>query len=207
MDMELENINAYPEVCHKILDDLTEKLPGHLTYHSLSHIIDVANVCNRYIDYYMVSERAARLIRIAAVAHDYGYIYTPVEHEERSIVEIRPLLNGYSDSEISVISGLIRATKVPQQPQNLYEEIIADADLDYLGRDDYGAISEGLYKEFLHFGVVKNESDWLELQVKFLDGHRFNTSWAKMHRSDSKQRVLQKLRNELNSRNLSKKAS
>jgi len=205
--MELENINAYPEVCHKILDDLTEKLPGHLTYHSLSHIIDVANVCNRYIDYYMVSERAARLIRIAAVAHDYGYIYTPVEHEERSIVEIRPLLNGYSDSEISVISGLIRATKVPQQPQNLYEEIIADADLDYLGRDDYGAISEGLYKEFLHFGVVKNESDWLELQVKFLDGHRFNTSWAKMHRSDSKQRVLQKLRNELNSRNLSKKAS
>jgi len=205
--MELENINAYPEVCHKILDDLTEKLPGHLTYHSLSHIIDVANVCNRYIDYYMVSERAARLIRIAAVAHDYGYIYTPVEHEERSIVEIHPLLNGYSDSEISVISGLIRATKVPQQPQNLYEEIIADADLDYLGRDDYGAISEGLYKEFLHFGVVKNESDWLELQVKFLDGHRFNTSWAKMHRSDSKQRVLQKLRNELNSRNLSKKAS
>jgi predicted metal-dependent HD superfamily phosphohydrolase len=207
MDMELENIKAYPEVCHKILDDLTEKLPGHLTYHSLSHIIDVANVCNRYIDYYMVSERAARLIRIAAVAHDYGYIFTPVEHEERSIVEIRPLLNGYSDSEISVISGLIRATKVPQQPQNLYEEIIADADLDYLGRDDYGAISEGLYKEFLHFGVVENESDWLELQVKFLDGHRFHTSWAKMHRSDSKQRVLQKLRNELNSRNLSKKAS
>ncbi len=57
--MELENISAYPEVCHKILNDLSKKLPGHLTYHCLEHTIDVANVCNRYIDYYMVSERAS----------------------------------------------------------------------------------------------------------------------------------------------------
>lgn len=205
--MELENISAYPEVCHKILNNLSEKLPRHLSYHSLGHIIDVANVCDRYIEYYMVGERPAHLIRIAAVAHDYGYIFTPVEHEERSIMEIRPMLKGYSDTEISVISGLIRATKVPQQPQNLYEEIIADADLDYLGRDDYDAISEGLYREFLHFGVVKNEIEWLELQIKFLEGHKFHTSWAKMYRRDAKQRVLQKIRKELNSRNLSKKAS
>ena len=205
--MELENLEAYPEVCHKILDDLSKKLPTHLTYHTLGHIIDVANVCNHYIDYYMISDRVARLIRIAAVAHDYGYIYTPVEHEERSIKEVRPMLKDFSEDEIKQIEGMIRATKVPQSPQNLYEEILADADLDYLGRKDYGKISEGLFKEFLHFGVVKNENDWLELQIKFLENHHFHTDWAKLNRSDAKQQLLQGLRDKLNSEGLSRQAS
>ena len=29
------------------------------------------------------------------------------------------------------------ATKIPQKPQNHYEEVLSDADLDYLGRDDF----------------------------------------------------------------------
>jgi len=207
--MELENSKAYPKVCHKILAELKKKLADHLTYHRYEHTIDVANVCNHYIDYYMIADHVAELIRIAAVAHDYGYIFSPKEHEERSIVEARPLLTEYSDAQIALIDGMIRATKVPQNPQNLYEEIIADADLDYLGRDDYDELSGGLYKEFLHFGVVKNDMEWLEIQIKFLENHKFHTDWAKANRSDSKQRVLQNLRDKLNSQsqNLSKKAS
>ena len=205
--MELENSSAYPEICHKILEDLSRQLPDHLTYHSLNHIIDVANVCNHYIDYYMVSDRVGELIRIAAVAHDYGYIYTPVDHEERSILEVRPMLKNYSNSEIALIDGMIRATRVPQKPGNLYEDILADADLDYLGRDDYGTISEGLYKEFLHYGVVKTELDWLRLQIKFLENHTFHTEWARTHRSPGKQQVLQRLHETLNAKDPARKAS
>ena len=205
--MELENSKAYPDLCHKILSELKEKLSDHLTYHRYEHTIDVCNVCNHYIDYYMIADHVAELIRIAAAGHDYGYLFTPKEHEERSIVELRPLLKDYSDTQISLIDGMIRATKVPQQPTNLYEEILADADLDYLGRDDYDKLSGGLHKEFLHFGVVKNDLDWLEIQIKFLENHKFHTDWAKMHRSDSKQRVIQKLRDDLNAHNLSQKAS
>ncbi len=205
--MELENISAYPEVCHKILRDLSEKLPEHLTYHCLDHTIDVANVCNHYIDYYMIADRPARLIRIAAVGHDYGYIFGPYEHEERSIAEIRPMLTDYTEAEIKVIEGLIRATKVPQKPQNLYEEIIADADLDYLGRDDYKTLSERLYEEFLHFGVVEDRQDWLEVQINFLENHKFHTDWAKMHRVDSKQQLLQRLRDARDTQSRSQRAS
>lgn len=205
--MELENSSAYPEVCHKILEELSQKLPEHLTYHNLDHIIDVANGCNFYIDYYMVSDRVADLIRIAAVAHDYGYVFTPVEHEERGIKEIRPMLGNYSEPEIALISGMIRATKVPQKPQNLYEEILADADLDYLGRDDYDPISAGLYKEFLHFGVVKNEIDWLQLQIRFLENHTFHTDWAKKNRTKAKLERLQRLRDTLSAKNPARKAS
>lgn len=192
--MELENKKAYPKVCHQILDELSEKLPDYLHYHRLNHTIDVANVCNFYIDYYLLSKRVANLIRIAAVVHDYGYIFDPKEHEERSIVEVRPMLTGYSDKEIAVIDGMIRATKVPQKPHNLYEQILSDADLDYLGREDYPQLSEALYEEFLYFGVVENQTDWLDLQIRFLESHQFHTDWAKNNRAENKQKVIDGLK-------------
>lgn len=192
--MELDNKKAYPKVCHQILDELSERLPDHLHYHCLNHTIDVSNVCNFYIDYYLLSDRVANLIRIAAVAHDFGYIFDPKEHEERSIVEVRPKLTEYSDKEIAVIEGLIRATKVPQKPRNLYEQILSDADLDYLGREDYPQLSEALYKEFLYFGVVENPTDWLDLQIRFLEGHHFHTDWAKNNRAENKQKVIDGLK-------------
>ena len=192
--MELDNKKAYPKVCFQILDELTERLPDYLHYHCLNHTIDVSNVCNFYIDYYLLSDRVANLIRIAAVAHDFGYIFDPKEHEERSIVEVRPMLTEYSDKEIAVIEGLIRATKVPQKPQNLYEEIISDADLDYLGREDYPQLSKNLYEEFLYFGVVENQTDWLDLQIRFLEGHQFHTDWAKKNRTENKQKVIDGLK-------------
>jgi hypothetical protein len=104
------------------------------------------------------------------------------------------MLTEYSDKEIAVIEGLIRATKVPQKPQNLYEEIISDADLDYLGREDYPQLSKNLYEEFLYFGVVENQTDWLDLQIRFLEGHQFHTDWAKKNRTENKQKVIDGLK-------------
>jgi predicted metal-dependent HD superfamily phosphohydrolase len=205
--MDLNNRQAYPEICHRILEDLSQSLPDYLSYHCIGHTLDVANVCDDYINYYMIPERAANLIRIAAVAHDFGYIYGPKDHEERSILEIRPKLSAYSEKEILVIEGLIRATKVPQKPVSLYEQILADADLDYLGREDYPELSEGLYREFLHFGVVQNESDWLDVQIRFLEGHHFHTDWAKRNRSENKLKVLQGLQDKTSLTNKAKKAS
>ena len=197
--MELKNKHLYPKVCLQILDTLKARLPGHLTYHKLDHTIDVANICEHYIDYYMVSDRVAPLIRIAAVGHDYGYIQGPKAHEERSIEALRPLLQSdYGQEEIELISGMIRATKVPQKPNNLYEEIVADADLDYLGRGNYDEMSEGLYHEFIHFGVVDNEADWLEVQIRFLEQHQYHTDWALQQRAETKQAVLQRLKSHRN---------
>ena len=206
--MELDNKKAYPKVCHQILDELSERLPDYLHYHSLNHTIDVANVCNFYIDYYILSDRVANLIRIAAVAHDYGYIFDPKEHEERSIIEVRPMLTEYSDKEIAVIDGLIRATKVPQKPRNLYEQILSDADLDYLGREDYPQLSQALYEEFLYFGVVENQTHWLDVQIRFLEGHQFHTDWAKNNRTENKHQVIDGLKAKVSaSERSSRKAS
>ncbi|MGB5189874.1 MAG: hypothetical protein WBN54_07395, partial [Robiginitalea sp.] len=76
----------------------------------------------------------------------------------------------------------------------LYEQILSDADLDYLGREDYPQLSEALYQEFLHFGVVENQTDWLDVQIRFLEGHQFQTDWAKNNRTENKQKVIDGLK-------------
>lgn len=194
--MELHNKVSYPKLCFDLLEEMSEKFPNHLTYHTIEHIIDVANVCDHYIRHYGIDDDVARLIRIAAISHDYGYIFSPEEHEERSIVELRPKLNAsFSQEDIELINGMIRATRVPQKPGNFFEEIVADADLDYLGRDDYDKLSSKLYQEFLHYGVVSNDEQWLELQINFLENHRYHVSLAIENRVFKKQQKLSELKN------------
>ncbi len=195
MFIALQNKSAYPQICFELLSYMREELPDYLTYHSIDHTIGVANVCNAYIKFYDIDDQSAKLIRIAAIAHDLGFVASQKNHEERSIVEIRPLLENILDvSEIETVNGMIRATKVPQQPQTFFEEILADADLDYLGRDDYDVLSHGLYKELVHYEVIKNDKEWLNLQINFLENHQYHTSYAKEHRSAKKLEKLEKLK-------------
>lgn len=177
--MILRNKNSYPDICFEIIEQLREKLPDYLSYHSIDHIIDVANVCNEYIEYYHIPEEMAKLLRIAAICHDYGFIESTLDHEERGIVALQGLLTPILNrQEVEIINGMIRATKVPQEPKTFYEEILADADLDYLGRKDYDEISAKLFKEYLYLGVVSNKIEWLDLQILFLENHKFHTDFA-----------------------------
>ncbi|WP_228853356.1 HD domain-containing protein [Aegicerativicinus sediminis] len=194
--MVLKNREAYPDICFKVLADLEENLPEHLAYHCLEHTIDVANVCDFYIDHYAISKQMAELIRIAAISHDYGYMDSPIDHEAKSIEKITPLLkeHKYTDKEIDLIGGMIMATKIPQRPTNLYEEILADADLDYLGRGDYDELSSRLLKEFLYYDVVSNQKEWLDAQIKFLEIHRYHTDLAQKERIKTKLEKLKELK-------------
>ena len=54
---------------------------------------------------------------------------------------------GYSGEQIEKICKIIMATKLPPQPEDIYQKIICDADLDYLGRSDMIPVSNTLYKE------------------------------------------------------------
>jgi len=193
--MILRNKNSYPNICFEIIEQLKEKLPNYLSYHSVGHIIDVANVCNNYIEYYNIPQKMAELIRIAAICHDYGFIESPLDHEERGIVAIQRLLTPIlSNEEVEIINGMIRATKVPQEPKTFYEEILADADLDYLGRKDYDEISAKLFREYLHLSVVSNKIEWLDLQISFLENHKFHTDFAKKNREKLKSKKIKELK-------------
>jgi uncharacterized protein len=84
------------------------------------------------------------LLKTACLFHDIGFTISGQDHEERGCEiaeEVLPDLN-YDSDQINRIKGMIMATKIPQTPNNKLEQIICDADLDYLGRDDFFSIGD-----------------------------------------------------------------
>lgn len=160
-----------------VLKMLRDRLPPTLYYHNPEHTIDVIESAERIA----VSEGCSReeilLLKMAALFHDTGFVKDMREHEKHGCEIAREMLyaNHADPEKVSIICGIIMATKIPQSPKTKLEKIICDADLDYLGRNDYFPISENLHREFLAFERVKNDKDWIELQQKFLQAHTYFT--------------------------------
>lgn len=187
--MNIEKLKQF--VIRKLEDELSHKL----SYHNVYHTIRVLAVCNDYIDRLKLSTSDARLLSTAALFHDTGFIWIYSGHEERSIVFAREILPhwDYTTAEINIIEGLIRATIIPQQPYTLLEQIIGDADLDYLGTDSFITINETLFEELLAFGKIQNRKEWEQMQIKFLQDHGYHTTYAQQYREPVKQAHLNHL--------------
>jgi len=85
---------------------------------------------------------------------------------------------GYTEQHVKTIVELIHATEIPHKPINKLQEIICDADLDYLGRNDFEQIADNLRKELTEMGKIKSRKEWDTIQVKFLKQHQYFTTTA-----------------------------
>ena len=179
-----------------ILNKLAIELPEHLSYHSSAHTHDVYAAAKLLAGMEQIDIYPTQLILTAACYHDAGYLTHTLGHEEESCRIAKEVLIdfSYSLAEIDTICGMIRATCIPQSPQTHLEQILADADLDYLGRDDFFAISHKLYLELLHLGIIKDEADWNMVQIGFIESHRYFTKTAINLREDKKQSNLEKIK-------------
>ena len=176
----------------KVFDKL-EGLDKHLTYHRKEHTLDVLYQCERiaYVEG-IEDEQNIYLLKTAALYHDCGFLHAYADHETKSCELFLHDARGYGLSQdyITVISNLINATRVPQKPVSFLEQIICDADLDYLGRDDFFEISHSLREEFLYYKVVADTDQWEALQLKFLHNHRYHTASSRLLREPVKQAHL-----------------
>lgn len=190
----------YEKIKKLILKKLKENLPEHLSYHSVMHVKDVIDAVEKIALAENVNEEELILLKTAALFHDTGFLYGAKDHEEKSCEIAQEYLPnyGYSQSQIDKIKGMIMATKIPQNPHNLLEQILADADLDYLGRDDFFTIGDKLFEELTIFGIVNSERDWNLLQEKFLERHHFFTKTAINNRNQKKQQNLEIIKSKLN---------
>ncbi len=179
-----------------VMKMLRDQLPPHLYYHNPEHTIDVIESAERIA----VSEECSRdeilLLKIAALFHDTGYVLDMRDHERHGCEIANEMLSVHlvQPAKINVICSLIMSTKVPQSPQTKLEEIICDADLDYLGRSDYFPIAENLYREFRAFEKINSEKDWIDLQLNFLRSHTYFTKTSVKLRQSGKQENLVKIR-------------
>lgn len=175
-----------------VLGKLVNELSDKLTYHGVNHTIHVLKTCNQYIKRMHVPANEAYLLRTAALMHDTGFIWNYENHEQESIRFTKELLPfwKYTNTEIEKIIGIINATKIPQTPHNLLEQIMGDADLDYLGTDLFHKIGNKLYRELMALNKITNEEQWDRIQVNFLQNHAYHTPFAKKHREPVKQKYL-----------------
>jgi exopolyphosphatase/pppGpp-phosphohydrolase len=178
-----------------ILTKLEKGLDKRLYYHNVKHTIDVVNQVEVIGIGEGVSEEDLILLKTAALFHDLGHTISFIDHEEQGIIfakDILPNFN-YSNEQIEIISELVYATKFPPEPRNKLEEIICDADLDYLGRPDFIPTSNKLYLEMFEHGRIDSKKDWNKLQVSFLKTHQYYTETARNAREVNKQDQLQRI--------------
>lgn len=188
--MDIQAVENY------IVEKLQKNLSPTLTYHGFHHTLDVVNAALEIAKAERIEdEESLVLLKTAAFYHDLGFITTYRGHEEEGcrIAHLTLPTFGYSLAQIEKICGMIMATKIPQNPQNHLEQIIADADLDYLGRDDFWPIAHSLYEELRQREMITNLEAWNQIQVKFLSSHQYWTATAQRWRKPQKQQYLDQL--------------
>lgn len=174
-----------------ILEKLENELPKHLKYHNIEHILDVYQASVKYAELEGINIEDTTLLKTASLFHDSGFIVQAEGHEQISCDITQQHLPdfGYTQEQIDKIKGMIMATKIPQSPANHLEEILADSDLDYLGRDDFEQISERLFEEL----GLTDRNQWNKIQISFFEKHSYFTESAKRLRKEKKQQNLEKI--------------
>ena len=182
-----------------MLDKMERELPKYLCYHNLKHTIDVGIQSEILGRGEGISDEEMLLLKTAALFHDSGQTIQTCDHEMLGTgiaSEILPKF-GYTPEQITAISEIIMATKLPPQPKSLLQKIICDADLDYLGRSDFIPVSNMLYKELHEQNLIDSINDWNKLQIKFLTNHQYFTKTANILREVNKQTQIERLKKEI----------
>jgi uncharacterized protein len=171
------------------LERLERELSPTYIYHSLAHTRDeVAPVVEWLAGLEGVSGEALLLLRTAAYYHDIGLLRQRVNHEAAGVQIAAAALPrfGYNEAQIQAIGGMIMATQLPQRPRLPLEALLADADLDVLGRTDFLYRNQALRAEIEAFDGPIGDTRWCSEQLHFIQAHRYWTATARALRDDQK---------------------
>ena len=187
--MEVQKLQSY------ILDRLHTELPQWLTYHNAEHTENVIKHAVELGESEGLSTHELQLLQTAAFMHDAGFLSAYDGHEEVSCNLARELLPqyNYTPDQVEAVCEIIMATQLPPKPRNKLSQILCDADVYYIGTDDYNFFSNRLYRELKHRDPNLTNEEWTVKQVSFLQAHEFFTQSAKEKLDEHKESNLKKL--------------
>jgi predicted metal-dependent HD superfamily phosphohydrolase len=168
---------------------LKAKLPRNFVFHDYNHSLDVVKACKEIGKKSDLNEDEMEIVLLASWFHDVGYIEKYEGHEEKSAEIAEKFLkeNNYPQDKIEQVKGCILATKYPQSPKNLLEEVVCDADLAHIAMDDYLDKSDLLRVEWEKCtNRTFSEVDWLKHEIDFFSRHKFFTKYAKKEFEENK---------------------
>ena len=186
----------YHEAEANIIKRLKKELPKNLYYHNVKHTLDVTEAVERIALSEGVHNEDLFVLKMAALYHDAGFIKKYQNNESIGADMAKKDLPkyGFNEEQIELIDQLIMVTFAAKKPTTLLEKILRDADLDYLGRDDFHELSAYLKKELIDRDMVRSDDHWDELQVSFLSSHEYHTESARASREEGKQKHLTEIK-------------
>jgi len=190
----LQRIDTY------VTELFREQVKPELVYHSLAHTQSVVKAAEHLASHYQLEETQYFTVLAAAWFHDTGYLLAaPAQHEEKGAELAAAFLteNGVSAAIITTVRACILATKLPQSPANLLEQIVCDSDLFHLGGDDFKERTKLLRKEMEQLtGQSISGGEWRLKNIKFLQSHQYFTDYARISqkkgKADNLRRLLEK---------------
>ena len=150
-----------------------------------------------------ISKNDRFLLQLAAWFHDMGYSKTRCcGHEIESVaVAEKFLVDKISTEELKTVKACILVTQLFKDPHNKLEEIICDADLLHLGKDDFYELSEQLRLEKIEVDTENSftKKEWLLMNLQFLHEHKYKTTYASEKYQPIKSLRVKEIQDKINS--------
>ncbi|MBC7400372.1 MAG: phosphohydrolase [Mucilaginibacter sp.] len=187
----LEDVKQY------VLDYFHTHHEPALLYHDLDHTKGVVAAATRIANHYQLSDEDFFVVITSAWFHDIGYFKDRANHEAAGSALAAEFLKPLkvSATVIEKIDGCIMATKMPQKPTGLLEQIMCDADLFHLGTDDFADKNKQLRKEIEAARQIDiDKQQWRKKNIELLETHNYFTDYAQLLLNDKQDRNLRKLK-------------
>src|ERR1700730_16162144 len=192
--------NVYKKVEDFVRELYEKNETNKLLFHNLKHTESVVEHAKEIAAHYQLEEREQFILYSAAWFHDTGHLFSePEGHEMKSVEIMREFMKKFVQDEqlLTEIEQTILATKLPANPKNILQEIMADADTYHLGTKEFKVTNKKVKKEYELRKVEMPKKDWNENALKFLGSHKFYTSYCKELLDKGKEENMQRLRKKI----------
>lgn len=167
-----------------VLNFLIQEKEGAYCFHDNVHTDDVVAATTEMATHYNLNEEDRFATVCAAYFHDIGYCNQQGadRHESRSaeLADIFLKEHNVTETVRQKVKGCIMATRMPQSPTNILEEIVCDADLFHWGSGAFDQRNQLMHQEaeqVANFKIPK--SVWRPLTIQLLKEHKYHTDYAK----------------------------
>jgi predicted metal-dependent HD superfamily phosphohydrolase len=175
----------YREILEQLRTHVASLFQAHndvrFSYHNLQHTEQVVENTVKIASHYQLSDRDFFIVSAASWFHDLGYLFDYRQHEAKGESLAAGFLaeKGLEQVLIDQVSGCILATKMPQKPEGLLQQIVCDADLFHLGSDSFKARNKLMRKEagaFCNQQIDKTE--WRIKTIALFKSHHYHTDFC-----------------------------
>jgi predicted metal-dependent HD superfamily phosphohydrolase len=182
----------------KVVSSLFQaKVNPLFVFHNLEHTRHVVTATEEIEAHYQLDNNDQFVLSVSAWFHDTGFSTGVAEEHEQESIKLATdfLYQQHVHPEVILqIASCIRATHMPQQPVNLVEKIICDADLFHLGSNSFMERNELLRKEHqAYYKIDFPEAEWRKLNIEFLKSHNYFTGYCRKELEPVKQEWIEKL--------------